>query len=364
VSQVRPLALDARAKEVRKLRVDLAPGTSHDFVAVQMAFGQPRALEKISFQRAGRTLDVTGPAGVSAVAAKNLEVGLVALDAVANDSLPQRKPFAVSLSSNTSPEPHRVVLSSAKPRAPQVGLVELSAGEIVHAESHLRGEPAFRRARRDFLSRFVREKALRPLIFQEVKRLAEGGGLPVEQLLRRGWDISPLAGEIDFLLALEPRGGGRGDAGRSHVTGVRARLLDAAGTVLWDEVFPYDTGSAAPEMAGQAAFEGAMRALPLEFAALGATDLPGGDGTRVELSTGGEDFARALRAGDTFAWVPVVSHGGGAGSTVASGSAAGSCEGTLQADLKNILVKGSCDATLVTGDVFRRKASQGVALAR
>jgi hypothetical protein len=336
VSLLRPLTIDPRSKETRKLRVDLTSGVSHDFVAVQTSYGQPRSVEKVALQLAGRTLEITGPAGAALVGAKNLSAGLAALEVGSADTLPTRKAVALPIASTTEEAPHLIEVARASPRTPQVGLIELSDGEVVHAETHLRGEPLHRRARRDFLSRFVQEKTLRPLIFQEVKRYAESAGVPVETLLRRGWDLTPLAGEIDFVATFE--------AQRGNFGGVRARLFDSMGTVLWDEVFPYDAGEASPELAGRAAFDGLLHALPFEFAALSVTPLDKGKAVRVALATG-KDHEATLTKGDMF-------------QRVGKGEA---CEGRLEADGTSAVVQGVCAENTAVGDLFQRKRRGGLA---
>jgi hypothetical protein len=339
VSLLRPLAMDASGKSTRSLRVDLAPGVSHDFVAVQTSYGHSRVVSKVALQRAGRTLDVTGPAGVAIVRSKNLASGLAALDVGSAETVPPRKALALEIGGTTTTAPHLLEVALARPRLPQVGFLELAGGDVVHAETNLRGEPFYRRARRDFLSRFVQEKALRPLIFQEVKKIADAVGTPLESWMRRGWDLSAASGEIDFLVALESKG----------PEAARMRLVDAAGTVLWDETFSFGPGEsggeAAPELAGKAAFEGLLKALPFEFVAK-AVEESDGSGTRVELEASPEVFSRGvLGKGDVF-------------QRVAMGEP---CGGTLQRDGPTLLVQGACAGGLVVGETFRRMPRSGFA---
>lgn len=336
VSVLRPLTMGQGSKGPRSLRVDLSPGVSHDFVAVQTSYGHPRAVEKVTLQHQGRTLDVTGPAGVAVVSAKNIAVGLAALEVGSSETLPTRKALALEIGATTAFSPHLLEVARGRPRLPQVGFLELAGGNVVHAETNLRGEPSYRRARRDFLSRFVQEKSLRPLIFQEVKKIADAAGAPVESWVRRGWDTSAAAGEVDFLVALESKGDGA----------ARARLFDSEGTVLWDETFPYG-GSAkedesVPELAGKAAFDGLLKALPFEFVVKGVQD-SAEKTARVELEVGEDALARGLVSKDDVF------------KRVGKGDA---CEGVLSEEKATLVVQGACAEEaggIVVGDTFQRQ---------
>ena len=327
--------------ESRKLRVDLAPGVSHDFFVRQQSYGVPRVFERVSLVRNAQTLEVTNSLGVASVSGKNLAQGNTALEFYSADAVPLRRNEAFMIESKTEEEPFLVSMSQARVPSPVVGFYETLRGKIVYAESHLVGEPLFRRARREFLSRFIQEKTFRPLIFSELSKLVHQGGQQMEKIARDGWDIGPLQGEFDYLVVLE----------MGLVEGFGMKLLDSSGRAVWKENFTDAKWLVAPEIAGRKAFDTLLSNLPFETAIVSKVPLaekePNSDAQMFEI---GDEKAIGLsfQSGTKLesVWSPETNSEG-------KNVNVRGCEGRV-ADISTHIVFSRCPVKLSPGTVLRR----------
>ncbi len=175
--------------------VDLKPGKSMDFLVQNYAYGVGRGMDKTELYLNGVKQDVSTPIGFLTYAKElkpeeklSLEQKNSIITNITADDL--KKQFE-----NNHGEIASLFLPSVTPFKPTVAFVEPSlTGEVL--ESNM----LWRRARREFFSRFINEQSFKTKIKDDLLKLVDANN-PIETL-KRGWQNSSFAKDLDLVVEI------------------------------------------------------------------------------------------------------------------------------------------------------------------
>lgn len=182
----------------QNFRVDLAEGKSTDFILQHYAYFVGRGLDKTELRLNSLKLDISNLLGFVSAQKQVDEKSFFTLlqkNAVPEniDSRSLKKSIEISELSNRIP---MLFVSSVLPYKPAVGFIE---PPILGA---LQNNAIWRRARREFFSRFMNEMFIRSIISDDVNKMANTMNISAIEMARQGWKDSQFAGELDVIFQL------------------------------------------------------------------------------------------------------------------------------------------------------------------
>ena len=176
--------------------IDLKTGKSLDFLVQNFAYGLARGMDKTELYYLGSKLDSSGPLGFLtsskeikpeeffSLKQKNSIENMISPSALKNIFQTKTTPMAT------------LYLSSQLPFKPAVGLLEPIMTPYLETNS------LWRRARREFFSRFINEQKFRTKIQDDLLKIINAKSIESLKVFRRGWQTSNFAKDVDIVLDL------------------------------------------------------------------------------------------------------------------------------------------------------------------
>ncbi|WGL59555.1 hypothetical protein QEJ31_13575 [Pigmentibacter sp. JX0631] len=227
ITNIRPLASGSGKQE---LRIEVTEGKSSDFLIQNYAYFVGRGIDKTELKLNSLKLDVSGMLGFVSTPKQLDEKSFLSItqkNAIPNniDYKTLKKTFEVSNLSNQLPI---LYVSALQPYRPAVGLVEPSILGVLQNNS------IWRRARREFFSRFMNEMSQRSIISDEVNKIANSLNLSAIEFAQRGWKDTVFAGDIDILMQIAFE---ENENGKDYT--LIGKVFDKTGKVIFekDQVF-------------------------------------------------------------------------------------------------------------------------------
>lgn len=195
ITTYKPLATGSGKQN---FKIEMVEGKSSDFILQNYAYFVGRGLDKTELKLNSLKLDVSSLLGF--VSAQKQIDDKSFLTLAQKNAIPEVIDFrtlkkAVEIS-NLSNQLPILYVSSLLPYKPAVGFVE---PPVLGA---IQNNPVWRRARREFFSRFMNEMSLRSIISDDVNKIANAMNLSTLELAKQGWKDSIYSGELDILLQL------------------------------------------------------------------------------------------------------------------------------------------------------------------
>lgn len=195
ITNIRPLVSGSGKQE---LKIELNEGKSSDFIIQNFAYFIGRGIDKTELKLNSLKLDVSSMLGIVSTQKQLDEKSFLSISQ--KNSIPNsidfktlRKAIEVNSMSNQLPI---LYVSSLLPYKPAVGLVEPSILGV------LQNNTVWRRARREFFSRFMNEMSQRSIISDEVNKIANSLNLSSVEFAQRGWKDTVFAGDLDILIQI------------------------------------------------------------------------------------------------------------------------------------------------------------------
>ncbi|MBX9703614.1 MAG: hypothetical protein K2X39_05630 [Silvanigrellaceae bacterium] len=229
------------------LKIELMPTKEQlvDLFIQSYAFGVAKGIEKVELRTADKLINISSSIGfIPSIPADTLsESFLTSLNTTQPKTL--FPPYILPIEGNK--QPVTLFLSLKNPLKPNIALFETIDLNDLPIQS------PFRKARREFFSRFIGNSEFSPMIQAQLLQLSQAAQLPVDKMLTQGWDSSELSKDIDFIFSFELI---------NNNNNLNVKLIEKTGKIHYQNEFTI--AQHAVELQGAEIFEALLDNIPFE----------------------------------------------------------------------------------------------------
>ncbi|WP_186643748.1 hypothetical protein [Fluviispira vulneris] len=212
----------------QKLRVDMLPGKSTEFLLNNYAYGFGRGMEKTELHFNSLKVDQSTMLGFVTMAKPFEDKSNISI--VQKNAIPE-KLEASFLKKNLDfyslvNQIPVIFVSSLTPYKPSVGLIEPPL------LGSLQTNMLWRRVRREFFSRFMNEFYMRGIIADDVQKMANSLDLSPLEMAKAGWKQAPFASDLDMIMSIQFKDE------NNKFTDIEGKVYDKSGRLISERIVP------------------------------------------------------------------------------------------------------------------------------
>ncbi len=210
----------------QKLRVDMLPGKSTEFLLNNFAYGFGRGMDKTELHFNSLKVDQSTMLGFVTLAKPFEEKSNISV--VQKNAIPEKlEPSFLKKNLeffNLVNQIPVIFVTSLSPYKPSVGLIE---PPLIGS---LQTNMLWRRIRREFFSRFMNEFYMRGIIAEDVQRMANSLEMSPLEMAKAGWKNAPFATDLDMIMSIQFKDE------NDKFTDIEGKVYDKSGRLISERI--------------------------------------------------------------------------------------------------------------------------------